>query len=546
MAAALELSDSTAIIILASIAGVYFSITAACSVVICRILYKKQCRSPDLSSKFSSPAQGKIQYELNDLRGTARGIRDSTDLVPGGRAGKWRQYMSSNQPLNATERRRSNTMAATVIPIPRIDRNCKLVCHEIPAIEEVGAGGEEEEGEGEEVGREGTGVTETATETTARESGLTGDVMSSLNLTASLPGPALAQCGQPPTTVGQGPVVSTPRPVPGSGHIHGHTRSESPVVLQTSGATDTGTSLGHRPRADITSEVPARDSPSSITKRPVRKTHKQLSLSTHSLPRQTTASTTRTLETQISAGGSGILPPANDGLADIGGSRPRLRRYASTASYTSTPSLDPVILVRPRSRTGSRRGSYASNTLGRTSFEQEQYSSITSVEMERNYYTLQARRAGGVAGVSEAGGGREGSPEWTLPTKQTSSKDDIMAGREESPTKLTGSIVAGEGKEESPRWTPTKLTSSIVAGEEREESPRWTPTKLTSSIVAGGSREGSPVWTLPRRLTNSKEAMVNERDVSKHCRSSMYRTSENHVQTAINLMAYYEGQESTV
>ena len=374
--------------------------------------------------------------------------------------------------------------------------------------------------------------------------------MSSLNLTASLPGPALAQCGQPPTTVGQGPVVSTPRPVPGSGHIHGHTRSESPVVLQTSGATDTGTSLGHRPRADITSEVPARDSPSSITKRRVRKTHKQLSLSTHSLPRQTTASTTRTLETQISAGGSGILPPANDGLADIGGSRPRLRRYASTASYTSTPSLDPVILVRPRSRTGSRRESYASNTLGRTSFEQEQYSSITSVEMERNYYTLQARRAGGVAGASEAGGGREGSPGWTLPTKQTSSKDDIMAGREESPrwtpTKLTSSIVAGEGREESPRWTPTKLTSSIVAGEGRDESPRWTPTKLTSSIVAGGSREGSPVWTLPRRLTNSKEAMVNEREVSKHCRSSTYRTSENHVQTAINLMAYYEGQESTV
>jgi hypothetical protein len=82
MAAAVELSDSTAIIILASIAGVYFSITAACSVVICRI-YKKQ--SPGLSSKFSSPVQSKKQYELNDLRGTARGIRDNTDLVPGGR-----------------------------------------------------------------------------------------------------------------------------------------------------------------------------------------------------------------------------------------------------------------------------------------------------------------------------------------------------------------------------------------------------------------------------------------------------------------------------
>ena len=46
--------------------------------------------------------------------------------------------------------------------------HCVVVPHR-PAIEEVGAGGEEEEGEGEEVGREGTGVTETATETTARE-----------------------------------------------------------------------------------------------------------------------------------------------------------------------------------------------------------------------------------------------------------------------------------------------------------------------------------------------------------------------------------------
>ena len=45
--------------------------------------------------------------------------------------------------------------------------HCVLVPHR-PAIEEVGAGGEEEEEE-EEVGREGTEVTETATETTARE-----------------------------------------------------------------------------------------------------------------------------------------------------------------------------------------------------------------------------------------------------------------------------------------------------------------------------------------------------------------------------------------
>ena len=46
--------------------------------------------------------------------------------------------------------------------------HCVVVPHR-PAIEEVGAGGEEEEGEGEKVGREGTRVTETANETTARE-----------------------------------------------------------------------------------------------------------------------------------------------------------------------------------------------------------------------------------------------------------------------------------------------------------------------------------------------------------------------------------------
>ena len=57
------------------------------SLSVCVVCSKKQCRSPDLSSKFSSPAQGKNQCELNDLRGTARGIRDSTDLVPGGRYG---------------------------------------------------------------------------------------------------------------------------------------------------------------------------------------------------------------------------------------------------------------------------------------------------------------------------------------------------------------------------------------------------------------------------------------------------------------------------
>ena len=406
--------------------------------------------------------------------------------------------------------------------------------------------------------------------------------MSSLDITASLPSSTLAQYGQPPTTTRSGgdqeTLVSIPRPVPCSfsSHIPGHTRSESPVVvLHSRDHTDTGTSLG----ADITSNLPARESPPITKQQQVRRTHKQLSLSTHSLPRQSTASTKRTLESQISAGGSGILPPADDSLS---GSRPRLRRYASTASYTSSPSEDPVILVRPRSRTVSRRESYASNTLGRTSVEQEQYSSITSVDMERNYYTLQTRRGGG---GREAGGGREGSPGWALPTKLTSSNEDVLGveGREESPrwtptkmspsreesprwtpTKLTSSIMAGEGREESPRWTQTKLTSSIMAGEGREESPRWTPTKLTSFIMAGegreesprwtptkpttsivprGGREGSPVWTLPRRMTGSKEDPVaGERDTPIYCTPI---TSRTHTPTAINI-AGYEGQESIV
>ena len=250
--------------------------------------------------------------------------------------------------------------------------------------------------------------------------------MSSLDLTASLPGSALARCGQSDTT-GQQP-VPIPRPIPGSSRLPEHARSESPVVLQTTSGADAGTSLGHRHRADVT----ARESP-PVTKQRVRRTHKQLSLSTHSLPRQATASTTRTLlEGEISAGGSGILPPPSsddNSLAGISGSRPRLRRYASTSAYSSTPSLDPVILVRPRSRTGSRRGSYyRSNTLGRTSFDQEQYCSATSVEMEGNYYTLQTRRGGG-RGIEAAGEGREESPVWTHPAKLASSKEDIVEQR---------------------------------------------------------------------------------------------------------------------
>ena len=239
--------------------------------------------------------------------------------------------------------------------------------------------------------------------------------MSSLDLTASLPGSVLAQCGQSDSHPLPVPI---PRPVPGGSRIPGHnTRSESPVILQTN-SSGSGRSAGQR--RTVESELVARESPPDSNQPRVRRAHKQLSLSTHSLPRHSTASTTRPLETQISAG-SGTLPQSDD--ATNGGSRPRLRRYASTASYCSTTSQDPVVLVRPRSRSGSRRGSYyLSNTLERGSFEQGQYCSATSVEMEGNYYTLQTRRvAGGEAG-------EEGKSGWTLPVKESSSKEDVIAG----------------------------------------------------------------------------------------------------------------------
>ena len=239
------------------------------------------------------------------------------------------------------------------------------------------------------------------------------ELVSPVNLTASFPGSVLAQCGQSDTSPAP---IGIPRPVPGASRIPGNTRSESPIVLQTSSGNNTPR-LGQRARPE--GEHTARDSP-PYGKQRVRRTHRQLSLSTHSLPRQS-VSTTQPLEAQISVG-SGTL--TQDGSLTNPGSRPKLRRYASTASYSS--SIDPVVLVRPRSRSGSRRESYHSNTLGRTSFEQEQYCSVTSIEMEGNYYTLQTRR-----GVLE-GVGDEARGSWVPPVKDSavrSSRED-MSGRE--------------------------------------------------------------------------------------------------------------------
>ena len=214
----------------------------------------------------------------------------------------------------------------------------------------------------------------------------------SLALTASLPGPVLARCDRLNT-------IPVPRPVPRSGGIRMNARSASPQrSLATNNPAGTDSS-GHRPVTQPASggeEV--KESPTTTTRQSRHRARKQLSLSTHSLPRRSTTTTTATttqctLESQrkaLESGSSGVLPETlvADGATN-GGSRPRLRRYASTSAYSSTPSLEPIVLVRPRSRGSRKRDSYQSNTLSRLNSAGD---SVTSIEMERNYYTLQTRR----------------------------------------------------------------------------------------------------------------------------------------------------------
>ena len=234
------------------------------------------------------------------------------------------------------------------------------------------------------------------------------EMESSLNLTASLPGSALAQCGRSDNTT-----TPIPRPVAHrNSHVPINTRSESPPEV-------TGTASSPRPisQPGSTGVDHALNQP-PVTKQPVRRTHKQLSGSTHSLPRHSTI----TVDHQTSVGaGSGTLSQGGLGLSQGGsdalppsgvsggGSRPKLRRYASTAPYTSSPSLGLIVLVKPRSGSRRRRSlGYQSNTLGRSSFP-EHHSSVTSVEMERNYYTLQTRRGVNDGEEKREEGGREGT-----------------------------------------------------------------------------------------------------------------------------------------
>ena len=233
----------------------------------------------------------------------------------------------------------------------------------------------------------------------------------SLTLTASLPGPVIAQCGRPDVFT-----TPIPRPIPGHGRIPINTRSVSPVSTPTNDSiTDTGTASGRGHGTQTASEVEkdnqSDESPTTTTKQNHRP-HKKLSASTHSLPRHSTTSTVHKLESQQNSGSSSILPAAAGNMT--GGSRPKLRRYAST-STSAYPSLEPIVLVRPRSRGSRKRDSYRSNTLARLSnisTEDNHNCSTTSIEMEMNYYTLQTRRGGDERGDNEVR-----STQWTLPNE---------------------------------------------------------------------------------------------------------------------------------
>lgn len=157
------------------------------------------------------------------------------------------------------------------------------------------------------------------------------------SMTGSLPGQSLSQCG---------------RPHP----------SQMAELRNTSGI-------------DITKSLPPSSLSNVVNKKPERRTKRQLSVSTHSLPRQSTK--------QTSTG--------SDALPWEGGSRPKLRRYASIAPDSSSPSPEPRLLVKPL-RSGSRSRIDRMNSLDSSTLPKRHSSITTSVELERNFYTLQTTR----------------------------------------------------------------------------------------------------------------------------------------------------------
>ena len=204
------------------------------------------------------------------------------------------------------------------------------------------------------------------------------------SMTDSLPGQSLSQCGRP--------------------HL-----SQPAELRNTNGI-------------DVTKSLPPSSLSNVVNKKPEQRTKKQLSVSTHSLPRQSTK--------QTSSAGSDALPWE-------GGSRPKLRRYASIAPDSSSPSLEPRLLVKPL-RSGSRSRINRMNSLDSSTLPKRHLSITTSVELERNFYTLQTTRNG----VRRDQEGEEERQEEREDGMCTSSQDSVLKedSSEESNSDLLMSI----------------------------------------------------------------------------------------------------------
>lgn len=211
-------------------------------------------------------------------------------------------------------------------------------------------------------------------------------------MTASFPGQSLSQCGRPPAHQSQTPDLKTNTDI------------------------------------DVTKSLPP-SSLATVVNKKQRRTRRQLSVSTHSLPRQST-SNAYALDKQTGTG--------SDALPWEGGSRPNLRRYASIAPDSSSTSLEPRLLVKPL-RSGSRSRINRMNSLDSSTLPNRHSSITTSVELERNFYTLQTTR-NGVRREQE--GERKEDDERREEGVCTSSQDSVLqtGSSEES----NGDLLAGQ------------------------------------------------------------------------------------------------------
>lgn len=193
-------------------------------------------------------------------------------------------------------------------------------------------------------------------------------------MTDSLPGQSLSQCGRP--------------------HPH------HPLTA----------GLKNTTGIDVTKSLPPSSLSNVVNKKQERRTRRQLSVSTHSLPRQST------INKQTTSG--------SDALPWEGGSRPKLRRYASIAPDSSSPSLEPRLLVKPL-RSGSRSRINRLNSLDSSTITKRHLSITTSVELERNFYTLQTTR-NGVRREQEEEDERQEEEEEEEEGMCTSSQDSVL------------------------------------------------------------------------------------------------------------------------